>query len=257
MALVQATGPRLAEVLSGQIDPLELLFPGGSNELLESFYTQGGDFPAFNRLIQVAVAKAAEALPPRRAIRVMEVGAGTGSLTRDVLQVLPADSCEYLFTDIGPAFVAAAKKQFADHAGMDYQTFDAEREPQLQNVPRHSLDLILATNVLHATADLKQTLANLRACLAPGGMLIFLEVVRRRPVWDNLFRAAQGMVELYGRRSSSRFAAAGTNCSGNRCCSRVVSAMCNRSFAQRTSGKPNSLCSWHSARTSSRPGAAE
>jgi thioester reductase-like protein len=191
-ALIQATGPRLAEVLSGQVDPLELLFPGGSNELLENFYIQGGDFPAFNRLIQVAVSKAAESLPPRRAIRVMEVGAGTGSLTRDILEVLPADNCEYLFTDIGPAFVAAAKKQFAGHACMEYQTFDVERDPQAQNIPLHGYDLILATNVLHATQDLGQTLATLRSCLAPGGVLMFLEVVRRRPVWDNLFGLLKG-----------------------------------------------------------------
>lgn len=191
-ALVQATGPRLAEVLSGRVDPLELLFPGGTNELLERFYTQGGDFPAFNRLIQVAVAKVAESLPPRRAIRVMEVGAGTGSLTRDILEILPADSCEYLFTDIGPAFVAAAKKQFADHACLEYQTFDVERAPQQQGISPHGYDLIVATNVLHATADLGQTLANLRSCLAPGGMLMFLEVVRRRPVWDNLFGLLKG-----------------------------------------------------------------
>lgn len=191
-ALVRVTGPQLAEVLSGQIDPLELLFPGGSNELLERFYTDAGDFPAFNRMIQVAMSKAVESLPPRRAIRVMEIGAGTGSLTHAILEALPADRSEYLFTDIGPAFVAAAKKRFAKHGGMNYQTFDVERDPQEQNIPQHGYDVIVATNVLHATADLGETLGNLRSCLAPGGMLLFLEVVRRRPIWDNVFGLLKG-----------------------------------------------------------------
>ena len=159
--LIQATGPHLAEVLSGKVDPLELLFPGGSNELLENFYTKG-DFPAFHQLIQLAMSEATESLPQRRAIRVMEVGAGTGSLTRDVLEVLPADRTEYLFTDIGPAFVAAAKKRFNDCSFMNFQTFDLERGPQVQGIQPHSYDLVLASNVLHATADLNESLENLR-----------------------------------------------------------------------------------------------
>jgi len=160
-ALVQTAGPQLAEVLAGRVDPIELLFPGGSNQLLEDFYTHAADLSAFNRLIRAAVSKGVEALPPRRAVRVMEVGAGTGSLTREVLSVLPPDRAEYLFTDVGPAFLSAAKTQSADFAHVDYRSFDVDRAPDEQQIPPHRYDLILATNVLHATADIEKTLANL------------------------------------------------------------------------------------------------
>lgn len=192
VALVQATGPRLAEVWSGEIDPLELLFPGGSRELLDRFYTEAGEFSTFNQLLRSAVAKSVESLPPRRVLRVLEIGAGTGSLTRSLLDVLPADRVEYTFTDIGGAFIAEAKRHFSDHSSMRYQTLDIERDPASQGIDPHGYDLIVATNVLHATADLRSTLTHVKSCLASEGMFAFLEVVRPRPIWDNVFGLLEG-----------------------------------------------------------------
>jgi len=192
IALHQATAPQLAAVLSGRVDPLDLLFPAGSNDLLEDFYTQGGDFPAYHRLIQQAVSNVVASLPPRRAIRILEVGAGTGSLTRDVLKALPDDRTEYLFTDIGASFVTSARTRFADCPYVEYQTFDVERDPAAQDIQIHGYDLILATNVLHATSDLRQTLANIQKCLATGGMLMFLETVTPCARLDNIFGLMKG-----------------------------------------------------------------
>lgn len=186
------TGPRLAEVLSGDEDPLALLFPNGSSEKLERFYRDGADFPANNALIGIAVARAIEELPHRRALRVLEVGAGTGSLTRAVLPVLPADRTEFTFTDNGPAFLGEARKQFAAYPFVEYSVFDIEKDPEEQGIDLHEYDLILATNVIHATSDLKHTLENLKSCLASDGILMFLEVTLRRSGLDNVFGLLKG-----------------------------------------------------------------
>ena len=166
-------------VLCGAVDPVHLLFPGGSSDLLETFYVEAFDFPAYNELIPAAVEQAIKNLPGRRSLRVLEVGAGTGSLTKAVLPVLPSDQTEYLFIDVGPAFLSKAKHRFSDSPFIQYTTLDIERDPVAQGVPKGSVDFILATNVLHATADLKNTLGNLKLCLAPGGMLMFQEVDRK------------------------------------------------------------------------------
>nr|AHZ46164.1 PKS/NRPS hybrid [uncultured bacterium 12-5D] len=187
------TGPRLAEVLCGEEDPLMILFPKGASEPLERFYREAGDFPANNQLIALAVSKAMENLPHRRALRVLEVGAGTGSLTRAVLPSLHSDRTEYTFSDNGPAFIVEAKKQFADHSFIQYTIFDVEKDPAEQGIDPHGYDLILATNVVHATSDLKHTLANLQSCLAANGILMFLEVTNRlRPSFDNVFGLLKG-----------------------------------------------------------------
>ena len=190
--LQRISGNALSGVLRGDIDPVNLLFPGGSSDLLESFYVDGFDFPAYIELIPLAIQKAIESLPTRRSLRVLEVGAGTGSLTKAVLPVLPGDRTEYLFTDIGPAFLSKAKERFEEYSFIEYQTLDIEQDPSTQGIAAESFDLILATNVLHATSDLEHTLSNLGRCLAPGGMLMFQDVVRRRAAWDNLFGLLKG-----------------------------------------------------------------
>jgi 2-polyprenyl-3-methyl-5-hydroxy-6-metoxy-1,4-benzoquinol methylase len=139
-----------------------------------------------HELIQTAVARAIESLPDQRVLRVLEVGGGTGSLTRSILPALPADRTEYLFTDVGPAFLAAAKQHFAPYSFINYQSFDLEQDPQDQGLARGGFDLIVASDVLHATADLRQSLAHLRHCIADAGLLILLEVVSRRPMAENL-----------------------------------------------------------------------
>ncbi len=192
VVLHQLVSPHLAAVLAGAKDPMEVLFPGGSSEHLERFYVEGVDFPAAAHLIGAAFARLLEALPSGRLLRVLEVGAGTGSLTRVLLPLLPADRTEYLFTDIGPAFLAAARKQFADYPFTDYRIFDVQKDASAQGLEAGGFDLIVGTLVLHATADLKQALRNLRGCLAEGGMLLFQELFPRRHAWDNIFGLLKG-----------------------------------------------------------------
>jgi len=52
-----------------------------------------------------------------------------------------------------------------------------EKEPQTQGFGLHYFDVVIAANVLHATANLKESLAHTRAMLRPGGLLILLEVL--------------------------------------------------------------------------------
>ena len=181
-------GPNLAGVLSGETDPLEVLFPGGSSQIMERFYREGADFPVINEQIKLALAEAVKNLPERRAIRVLEVGAGTGSLTSGILPIFPADRTEYVFTDNGPLFLQSAQERFEEeYPFVEYTLFDCEKDPVAQGFEPHHFDIVLASNVIHATEDLKNTLGNLRKCLAPDGILMFLEVTWRRAALDNVF----------------------------------------------------------------------
>ncbi len=184
--------PHLAAVMAGDKEPMEVLFPGGSAEHLERFYLEGCDYPVAMELVRAAVALLLERLPARRMLRVLEVGGGTGSLTRVLLPLLPADRTEYLFTDISPTFLGTAKKQFAEYPFVDFRRFDIEQEPEAQGLEPGGYDLIVGTLVLHATADIKQVLYNLRGCLASGGMLLFEELFPRRGAWVNIFGLLKG-----------------------------------------------------------------
>ncbi|MEO0445332.1 MAG: amino acid adenylation domain-containing protein [Verrucomicrobiota bacterium] len=193
MRLQQATGDKLAKVLRGDLDPVEILFPSGKSiDALSTFYREGGDFAANNDLMGVAVQRLVASMPERRSIRILEVGAGTGSLTGSILPVLPAHRAEYTFTDTSPAFLMDAKKQFSAYPFVEYSTFDIEKPPESQGIDVGGYDLVLATNVVHATADLKNSLGNLQDCLSESGAIMFLEVVNERVTLNNVFGLLRG-----------------------------------------------------------------
>lgn len=76
---------------------------------------------------------------------------------------------------------------------MIFKTFDMEQEPSLQGFEEGSYDLILASNVLHATGKLEEMMKNVRRLLKPGGYLITLELTS-----DDTLRVGMPMGTLPG-----------------------------------------------------------
>lgn len=167
------TGSALAEVLRGEADPLELLFPGGSTDEASALYGEAPSFRVFNTLVRDAVLEVVRTRPGK--VRILEVGGGTGGVTRALLPALPRERTEYVFTDISPLFITRAKERFADFPGFSGSVLDLTHSAAEQGFERESFDIIVASNVLHATPDLRQTLRELHTLLAPGGAVVVLE----------------------------------------------------------------------------------
>ena len=130
-------------------------------------------------------------LPPGRVLRILEVGAGTGGATAALLDALPEGAARYCFTDLSQLFLAAAAKRFA-RADLQFARLDIEQDPQPQGFAPESLDLIVAANVLHATSDVRQSLAHIRGLLAPGGVLVLVETTEARRWVDIVFGLTEG-----------------------------------------------------------------
>ena len=64
---------------------------------------------------------------------------------------------------------------------MTFKVFDAETTPATQGFEVQSYDIVIASNVLHATASLHKTLENTRKLLKPGGYLLLLEITNNGP----------------------------------------------------------------------------
>ncbi|MGE3806112.1 MAG: SDR family NAD(P)-dependent oxidoreductase, partial [Gemmataceae bacterium] len=173
--LLQRCGEQLAEVLRGTCAPLPLLFPPGSKESAERLYRDAPAARAFNSVVAEVIAAASAALPAGRPFRILEIGAGTGGTTASVLPHLKPERTEYLFSDVSAGFLAPAREQFGAYPFVDYRVLDIERDPLSQGFDAHNFDLVLAANVLHATADLRQVLRHVRQLLAPSGLLLLLE----------------------------------------------------------------------------------
>ncbi|NWG15756.1 MAG: SDR family NAD(P)-dependent oxidoreductase [Chloroflexi bacterium] len=185
-------GQQLAEALTGQVDYLQLLFPDGGIATAERLYREPPVAHIYNGLMGEAVAAVIERLPQDRPIRILEIGGGTGGTTSYVAPVLPAGRVSYLFTDISPLFLARAEQKFADYPFIRYQTLDIESDPAAQGLAGQSFDLVIAANVIHATADLRVTLGFIRQLLAPGGLLLMLEVTAPERWVDITFGLTDG-----------------------------------------------------------------
>lgn len=183
---------RLAEVLRGELDPLELLFPPGSRYSAEYLYQDAPTAQAFNTLLAETVAAATGDLSSGRKLRVLEIGAGTGGATGYILPLLPAGQVEYTFTDLSNLFLVKAREKFSGYPFIEYRLLDIERDPARQGFAPRGFDLIIAANVFHATGDLRRTLAHARQLLAPAGVLALLEGVAPRRWIDLTFGLTAG-----------------------------------------------------------------
>jgi SAM-dependent methyltransferase/acyl carrier protein len=144
-------------------------------ELAETLYQEAPAARVFNTLVRDVMEAVLAAVPATRPIRVVEIGAGTGATTAHVLTVLPEGRTEYVFTDVSRLFLGKAEEKFHDRPSLRYKLLDIERDPVEQGFAPQSFDVAIASNVLHATADLRRTLAHVRRLLAPEGLLILLE----------------------------------------------------------------------------------
>jgi acyl transferase domain-containing protein/NADPH:quinone reductase-like Zn-dependent oxidoreductase/SAM-dependent methyltransferase/acyl carrier protein len=184
LELTARVANRLAEALRGEIEPMQLLFPGGSLDTAERLYRDAPTAKFFNGLMAEVMSAACAARAAGRRVRILEIGAGTGGTTAHVLPRLPADAFEYTFTDVGPLFVARAKEHFGSIANTRFEVLDLESEPQSQGFADRQFDVVIASNVIHATADLRRTLSRVRSLLAPGGLLAMLEVTAPQRWFD-------------------------------------------------------------------------
>ena len=192
IGLFRRSGLALADVLRGQEDPLTLLFSSGEPTAAD-LYLKAPVARAANRMLGDAVAALLAGLPEGRRLRVLEVGAGTGSATASVLPELPAGRYDYTYTDISAGFFAEAETRFGgSEASIEYRVLDIEKDPIAQGFDAHGYDLVIASNVLHATRYLEETLANCRALLAPAGQLVALENLRGLGWMDLTFGQLDG-----------------------------------------------------------------
>ena len=192
VGLFRRSAAALADVLVGKADPLTLLFSSGEPTAAD-LYMRAPVARAANRMLGDAVAALLEAFPDGRRLRVLEVGAGTGSATELVLPELPAGRFDYVYTDISAGFFAEAEGRFGgSEASVEYRVLDVEKDPVAQGFDSHGYDLVIASNVLHATRYLEETLAHCRDLLAPSGQLLALENLRGQGWLDLTFGQLDG-----------------------------------------------------------------
>ena len=160
-AMFVKVGSRLPQLISGDLNPLDVLFEG---EGLESFYTYLNEraqcYDALKRYMDCLVHK----FP---GMTIMEIGAGTGATTKLLLETAsygeqsdhsgssigPLQYARYDFTDISPAFFSSAKDKWKNHPRMQFRIFNVANDAFSQGF-HEPYDLIIAANVSRDFAEM-------------------------------------------------------------------------------------------------------
>ncbi|KAJ0354666.1 hypothetical protein COL154_011700 [Colletotrichum chrysophilum] len=189
--LLQVAGSKLAECLTGAIEPLSLIF-GKSRGLLQEFYTNAPMFVAASKFACEIIGRAFAGVTSR--VEILEVGAGLGGTTKYVLDKLVENAVPftYTYTDISSSFLAEAKKRYAHlpPGSVEFVPLDIEKTPPEKLCGR--FHAVLSSNCVHATRSLAASCGNIRKLLRPGGFVVLVEFTTRLSWLDLVFGLLEG-----------------------------------------------------------------
>ncbi|ALA42994.1 polyketide synthase [Paenibacillus peoriae] len=181
--LVESTLRKLPEILTGKIPATDIIFPNSSMKLVEGIYKNSPAADYFNEVLgDIVVSYLNERIKhnPSVPIRIIEIGAGTGGTSALVFQKLEPyreHIQEYCYTDKSRAFLLHAQKEYGPkNPYLTYQIFNVEESAQGQDIDTGGYDIVIATNVLHATRNIRQTLRNVKAVLRENGLILINEI---------------------------------------------------------------------------------
>jgi phospholipid N-methyltransferase len=188
--MLRRVGNALPEILSGRQDPLALMF---EDNLWNAFYKSGlfkAHYIQLAEYIRVLAFKNPH-------MRILEIGAGTGSCTMPLLEALTLDDGvqfeRYHYTDISPAFFPQARSDFsAWDEYIDYKVLDIDCDPIGQGFSVEGYDIVVCSSVLHATKVMDATMRNIRKLVKPGGKLVVIEITRFTAAYQTIFGCLPG-----------------------------------------------------------------
>lgn len=166
-------------VFSGDVDPIEVLYPEGKTTLFEDAFERTVEYNfhrIYSYLLRDFIENIIEA-HASRTLRILEIGGGEGHLTKVLVPMLQKYSVEYYFTDISKSFVISAEHQIKQegYKFVSCGKFDITLDPLSQGFDLNDFDIIVGLDVVHATPDLEKTLSNLKRLLVPNGLICLIE----------------------------------------------------------------------------------
>jgi len=176
LAFHRAHVERVHELLDGEQNPFELLFPQGDMARARAVYRDNPIFRYLNAAA-AAVLNRIAAAHTGGPLRILEVGAGTGATTDAVLPMLAGHEIDYVFTDVSPFFLSEARERFGEHPGVRFGLFDLDQDHRSQGFAPNSFDVVLCAGVLNSVRR-PETVLDL---VAPGGWLVVTEPVVEHP----------------------------------------------------------------------------
>jgi SAM-dependent methyltransferase len=171
-----------------------LLGPQGVPLWLNYFHNENLSYAVNN---WVGAAAAAERVSGRRALRILEVGAGPGSASEILLRLFDERGLlpqveRYLITEPNAFFLRSGQRKLArQYPGLpiEWSALNLDLPWSDQGINSGEFDLIYGVNVMHISRDLLFSLNQARSALASDGWLVIGECLRpyfNQPIYPEL-----------------------------------------------------------------------
>ncbi|KAF2795005.1 hypothetical protein K505DRAFT_302867 [Melanomma pulvis-pyrius CBS 109.77] len=169
--LLHAIGENIVDIATGKTRGIEI---GMKDELLSNMYAQGLGILEHTRFLARLVKQITHRYPD---LNILEVGAGTGGATKLIFREIGQRFASYMYTDISSGLFEAAQQAFDSHLDkMSFKVLDISKDIRQQGYNEHTYDIVIASWVLHATPNLRETITNVRSLIKPGGFLLVTEL---------------------------------------------------------------------------------
>ncbi len=180
---VQASSSALADLVSGDLDIAELLYPGAPSDAIGAAYRDNLGVRLLTAALTAAVVALADLHDARGLgaddpLRILEVRGGVGGAADQLIPALAGRAVEYVFTDPSMFHVGEARERHPDRPGVRFQAFDPAADPLPQGQRPSSYDVVICSNGLHGVPDVPAALRRLQGLLAPHGHLAVIESTR-------------------------------------------------------------------------------
>jgi polyketide synthase PksN len=177
-----------------QSDDQNLFGPAGIPLWLNYFHNDNLTY-AVNNWVGAAVA--VDRLSARRTLKILELGAGTGSATEILLKLLDQRGLlprieRYLITEPNAYFRRCNQRKVAaeyPNLHLDWATLDIDLSWSAQGIVPGEFDLVYGVNVMHISKNLLFSLNQARSALATDGWLVIGECLRPyddQPIYPEL-----------------------------------------------------------------------
>jgi acyl transferase domain-containing protein/acyl-CoA synthetase (AMP-forming)/AMP-acid ligase II/acyl carrier protein len=190
LRLLKHVGHHVADVLRGALTDTEVLFPEGRIDLLHAAYADDVEIAAVQTLVARLVEEELACSP--RLLRILELGAGTGSTLERVISGLDGRQFTYTATDVSRFFLDRIRTAVHTSVPVTTRLLDIAVPPEIQSWQLRAFDVAIAVSVLHATPDLRATLRHLRSLLADDALVVIVEPTTNSAALDLIFGITHG-----------------------------------------------------------------
>jgi 3-oxoacyl-(acyl-carrier-protein) synthase/pimeloyl-ACP methyl ester carboxylesterase/acyl carrier protein/2-polyprenyl-3-methyl-5-hydroxy-6-metoxy-1,4-benzoquinol methylase len=179
LSLLEITLENMVSILKEEKHVNEILFEPEAAKIIESIYKSNPIADYFNDKISHFVSEFLQNnFDTTKKLVILEIGAGFGGTTASVLPVINAYKGDkvYHYTDISPSFESHALKFSEKFNFIEFSTLDVEDLTSKRMIQDFNADIIIASNVLHATKDIRNTIRNAASLANPNGVIIINEL---------------------------------------------------------------------------------